>query len=277
MKRVREIDIELTFPLAEVAQLVDASVSKTDGGNSMPVRSRPSAPKFVARRSLLVQKNEIRATSNEIMIITKPRDFEKIKENLKSHHNIIIIGCGRCATSCETGGEKEVLQMKLELEKLGKKIIHYVVIEAPCDERLVKRELKNINLNKADCILCMSCGSGTSAINDLTDTPVYPALDSVFLGVAKNLRTYDERCSMCGECVLDKTLGICPVTRCSKGLLNGPCGGSHNGKCEVDPERDCAWSMIYEKLKKYNKLDNFKEYWEPKSYRFTTKPQVINK
>lgn len=209
------------------------------------------------------------------MIVTKPKDFEVIKENLKDHKKIAVIGCGRCATSCATGGENEVLTMKKRLEDIGKQVVYTKVMEVPCDERIVKKEFAKVDLDNVDCILTMCCGSGTSSINDLIDRRVVPALDSLFLGVIKRAGDYDERCSMCGECILDLTYGICPVTRCSKGLLNGPCGGSVNGKCEVNSDHDCAWSMIYEKLKKYNKLENIEKFWGPKNYKIAIKPQKL--
>ncbi|MFH1454205.1 MAG: methylenetetrahydrofolate reductase C-terminal domain-containing protein [Armatimonadota bacterium] len=209
------------------------------------------------------------------MIITKFKDFKVIEDNLKDYNNIAIVGCGRCATSCQTGGEDQVAQMKEKLEGMGKKIVYYKVLEVPCDERIVKKEFAKVNLDKVDCILTMCCGSGTSSVSDLIDKRVIPALDSLFLGVIKRLGDYDERCSMCGECVLDKTCGICPVTRCAKGLLNGPCGGSVDGKCEVNSDRDCAWAMIYEALKKAGKLENINEYWGPKNYHSSIKPQAL--
>lgn len=209
------------------------------------------------------------------MIITEKKPIEEVLEKIKDEKNIVIIGCGRCATSCETGGEKEVFELKEFLQKNGKKVVFTAVPEAACDERLLRLEL--VKIENADCILSMGCGSGTSAINDLTELPVYPTNNSMFLGVIKRLGEYDERCSMCGECVLGETLGICPVTRCSKGLLNGPCGGSKDGKCEADKERNCGWQMIYDKLKKRNKLDNIKKYWRPKNYRLSMRPQKISK
>lgn len=211
------------------------------------------------------------------MIISENRDFKKIKLDLESHPTIILIGCGRCSTSCRTGGHEEVEKMREKLISIGKKIIYSTVIEAPCDERLVKQELKKITFRPEDCILAMCCGSGVSAISDLASVPVYPALNTLFLGVIQRFGVYDERCSLCGECALNKTLGICPVTRCAKGLLNGPCGGAKEGMCEINTERECAWIKIYDKLKNYNRLKNITECWPAKNYRLTVKPQTINK
>ena len=209
------------------------------------------------------------------MIITQKKPINEVLDFLKDSKNIIIIGCGRCATSCETGGLKQVEEMKELLEKNNKNIVFSSVPEAACDERLLRLELNKADLKNTDAILSMACGSGTSAINDLTDHHIFPANSSMFLGVVKRIGSYDERCSMCGDCVLGETLGICPVTRCSKGLLNGPCGGSRDGKCEVDPNRNCGWQMIYDKLKKHDKLDNIRKFWKPKNYRLSMKPQTI--
>lgn len=211
------------------------------------------------------------------MIITENRDFKKIKKDLEQHKTVIIMGCGRCATSCSTGGAQQVEEMREKLIRLEKQIIYSTVIEVPCDERLVKQELRKITFSPGDCILTMCCGSGTSAIGDLSPVPVYPALDTLFLGVIQRFGIYDERCSLCGECILNETGGICPITRCAKGLLNGPCGGAKNELCEINTDRKCAWILIYNNLKNYDKLKNMTKYWPAKSYHFTVKPQTLNK
>jgi len=213
------------------------------------------------------------------LIITEQKPFDEIKNELKDYKNIVIFGCGRCCTSCATGGDDQVADMKKKLEKIGKKVLYTSVIEAPCDERLVRLELNKIKdiIDNISAILVMSCGGGVSAINELISIPTIPALNALFLGVAKRLGVFEERCSMCGDCVLEKTMGICPVTRCSKGLLNGPCGGSSEGKCEVDPEKDCAWALIFDRLKKAGKLDNIKVIWDMKDYKLSLKPRKVDR
>jgi len=211
------------------------------------------------------------------MIITEQKKLEKILENLKEAKSVYVIGCGRCATSCETGGEKQVKEMAAKLKKKGKNVTGSKVIEAPCDDRLVVKDLKSEKkaLDSSDALLVMSCGAGVQTVAELIDNSVYPALESLFLGRTKRLGKFYEMCAMCGECVLEETAGICPVARCSKHLLNGPCGGSHKGKCEVDDKYDCAWYLIFEKLKKQGKTAQLKKFMKPKDYSKVVRPRKI--
>ncbi|HAR64441.1 MAG: 5,10-methylenetetrahydrofolate reductase [Candidatus Margulisiibacteriota bacterium] len=198
------------------------------------------------------------------MIISDQKPFEEIAHSLKASDSIFVVGCGDCATSCATGGEKEVAQLAEKLAASGKTITGTAVIATGCDERLVKRDLKKSSLTPEDAVLVLACGSGVQAVNSVIDNYVVPGLNSLFLGKIKNLSTFDKVCSMCGECVLAKTGNICPVTRCPKHLLNGPCGGSSEGKCEVNRNNDCAWFLIYERLKKLDKLSFLNSYQPPK-------------
>jgi len=211
------------------------------------------------------------------MIITEQKKKEQIIEYLKDAKAVFLVGCGRCATSCETGGEKQVAEMLEFLLKKGKKIAGSVVIEAPCDERLAIKELKNQNskLKISDAVLVLACGAGVQVVSDISEKPTHPALESMFLGKTKRLGKFAELCIMCGDCVLDDTGGICPVSRCSKGLLNGPCGGSHKGKCEVDPAYDCGWYLIFERLNKLGKEDKIKQIRKPKDYSRVIRPRKL--
>lgn len=121
----------------------------------------------------------------------------------------------------------------------------------------------------------MACGAGIQTVSELKKIPVVAALDTLFLGNVKRFGQFEERCSLCGECILNKTGGICPVTSCAKGLLNGPCGGMHDGKCEIDPERDCAWVKIYERLEELGQLETFEEIFAPKDYSKGIKPKEL--
>ncbi len=211
------------------------------------------------------------------MIITEQKKLEQILDYLKDAKSVYIVGCGRCATSCETGGEREVKEMAKRLKGKGKRVTGYVVVEAPCDDRLVSRELKveSGKLKTADALLVMSCGAGVQTIADLIDKPAFPGLESLFLGRTKRLGKFYEMCTMCGECIIDETGGICPVARCSKHLLNGPCGGSHEGKCEVDQKYDCAWYLIFERLKAQGKIEKLKKFMKSKDYSKVIRPRKI--
>lgn len=214
------------------------------------------------------------------MNITKQKPIEEILSYITDKEvKIGIVGCGTCATSCQTGGEAQVEALKQILLENNKDVVYTAVVQTLCDERLICKDLKDI-LNgtiKVDAILSMGCGSGNSIIAELVEIPVYATNNSLFLGSVKRIGVYEEKCSQCGNCITSRTGGICPITRCAKGLINGPCGGGYNGKCEVDTSRDCAWYLIYNKLKKLGKLDCFLEYNQPKSFRYVLKPQKIDK
>jgi len=212
------------------------------------------------------------------LIITEQKQFEKILKSLEGAEKIIVFGCSRCATSCGTGGEKEVAAIVKKLEKAGKEVLASKVLEAPCDDRLNRIDFKEVGsgvFKTADAVLVLSCGAGVQTIADISELPVIPALDSLFLGRTKRIGKFYEMCVMCGDCVLEKTGGICPVARCSKRLLNGPCGGSHDGKCEVNPNQDCAWYMIYKKLEKQGKLDKMETRQPPKDYSKVIRPRKV--
>jgi ferredoxin len=202
------------------------------------------------------------------MIVTKKREFNELMENIKNYKSVFLLGCSECAALCGTGGEPEVKDMKDVLESQGKEVTGTFVAKSGCQVLGTKVELKPFKdaIEKADCIIVMSCGAGTQTAVELYENkPVFPANDSLFLANMTRLKVFDERCSLCGKCILDKTGGICPVTRCAKGLLNGPCGGSQGGFCEVSKDTPCVWQLIYARLKKLNQLDVLKESSQPKT------------
>jgi hypothetical protein len=213
------------------------------------------------------------------MIITKKRDFKDLMENIKNCKSFFLIGCSECASLCGTGGEPEVKAMKEALEAEGKIVTGGIVAKTGCQVLGTKIELKPFKeaMDKTDCILVMSCGAGTqAAVEIFEDKFVYPTNDSLFLGNMTRFQVFDERCSLCGECILDKTEGICPVTTCPKGILNGPCGGCKDGRCEVSPDIKCAWVRIYERMKKLDKLQKFCEVTiEAKDWSAAQKPKAL--
>ncbi|HDH02511.1 MAG TPA: 5,10-methylenetetrahydrofolate reductase [Nitrospirae bacterium] len=192
------------------------------------------------------------------MIISRKRDFQELLENIKNYKSFFLIGCSECASLCGTGSEKEVKELAETLKAEGKEVTGGIVAKTGCQVLGTKKELKAYKdeVNNAECLLVMSCGAGTqTAVELFEDKPVYATNDSLFLGNMTRFQVFDERCSMCGKCILDKTGGICPITTCPKGLLNGPCGGMKDGHCEVSPEIPCAWVRIYERMKKLDKLE----------------------
>jgi hypothetical protein len=199
------------------------------------------------------------------MIITEKKPPEEVLAALNGLHSVAVVGCGRCATTCQTGGEKQVDEMRGFLEAKGFKVVSSGVVEALCDERLAKKFI--IGSQGADSYLSMGCGSGSSALADLTDKPVVPSNNTMFLGVVKRIGDYAERCSLCGECTLAETMGVCVKTRCGKGLLNGPCGGPSNGKCELGGGRDCAWTLVIKKMRKSGRISDLKKIRKAKKTR----------
>lgn len=213
------------------------------------------------------------------MIITKQKQIKDILEYLKNQKNIFLVGCGECSTTCKTGGEEEIKKIKEILEKEGKVITGYCVPEAPCIAAKVKMELaKNRKpIESSDAILVMACGLGIQSVKEnlRIDKPVHVGCDTLFMGAIDSNGVFLEKCSACGDCVLELTGLICPLTRCPKSLLNGPCGGQDKGKCEVDKNRDCTWILIYNELKKQNRLDLLKQIKPPKDHSKSTKPREV--
>ncbi|MGA2775165.1 MAG: methylenetetrahydrofolate reductase C-terminal domain-containing protein [Candidatus Omnitrophota bacterium] len=213
------------------------------------------------------------------MIITEKKSLEQILKALGGYTKIFLVGCGECATTCKTGGEVEMEQLKLQLQEHGKNVVGMCVPSAPCVAAKVKTELaKNMkSLREAEAILVLACGLGTQSVkdNERLGLEVIPALNTMFGAVMDSQGNFAEKCSLCGECVLDVTGAICPVTLCAKGLLNGPCGGMNKGKCEVDKEKDCAWVLIYKELEKKNKLGSLKEIRQPKDHKKSLRPRKL--
>jgi len=207
--------------------------------------------------------------------ITKQKPVDELKQQLDRFDRVYIVGCGTCATMTRTGGKEEVLAMKEHLQELGKLITGWTVIPTACDEmtEVAIRESEGA-IQNANCILVMACALGVHRVGLYIDKPAIPALDTLFIGVEDSPGYFHEVCSQCGQCILGEMAGICPLTACHKGLLNGPCGGTNNGKCEVDKEKDCAWTLIYERLKEQDRLDLMRKYQPPKNYQVVPRPRI---
>jgi ferredoxin len=213
------------------------------------------------------------------MIITEQKPLQEILEGLKEYKKIFLVGCGECAATCKTGGEPELLKMRQLLEGQGKTVLGMCMPGAPCVASQIKTELaKNMKaIKEAEAILVLACGLGVQSVkdNDRLGLVVLPACNTLFGAVMDAQGNFLEKCSLCGECVLDVTGGICPITLCAKGLLNGPCGGMDKGKCEVDKDKDCAWVLIYKELEKNKKLGKLKEIQPAKDFKKATKPHKL--
>lgn len=196
------------------------------------------------------------------MLISELKPFEEILSYLDGEGKIFLVGCKGCAEACQTGGEKQVVEMKGELGEEGLEVTGWTAIDLLCDKALVKMRLRahGSRIAYADSLLVMSCGIGVQAVAAVVEKVVHPACNTMSVGGAQGEWPGSERCLQCGDCLLDWMGNICPLTACTKGLLNGPCGGSRDGKCEFEPEvRDCGWHLIYERLKKLGRLDELQD------------------
>lgn len=205
------------------------------------------------------------------MIVAERKPFEEIKAMVKDYSKVLTVGCGTCVAVCLAGGEKEVGILNAEL-KMARKLdnnpieLGAATLERQCDMEFLD-ELEE-TIGGYDALLSMACGAGIQFLAErYPEIPVLPAVNTSFIGVNKDVGWYEERCRGCGNCVLDKTAGICPVTMCAKGLFNGPCGGTNQGSCEINKDQPCAWFMIYERLAKQNRLDNIKTIFPPADWR----------
>ena len=212
--------------------------------------------------------------------IQKPLD--EILKNFKKGEKIFVVGCANCAAKCKSGGEPETREMKRRLEEKGVVVTGWAV--PPDGGSLCKlsiaRQLLNVDhkeeTEKADSFLVLACGQGIHTVIDATEGGiVHPGCDTIFGGETVDDTFITEFCSLCGECLVENTGGLCPLTLCSKGLLNGPCGGAKDGKCEVDKEKDCGWQLIYDRLKAIGRLELMEKYYEPKDYRKWARPRHL--
>ncbi len=213
------------------------------------------------------------------MIVAERKSLEQIEGMLEGCEKVLVTGCGTCVAVCMAGGEKEVELLAAELRMKGKidgkkRQIDEITITRQCDKEYIDGLAKHID--GYDAVLSMACGAGVQLVAEQYDGKlVLPALNTLFLGVAEEAGTWSQRCMACEDCVLDQTGGICPMTICPKNVLNGPCGGTDHGKCEVDGEKDCAWTLIYNRLKKLGRLDYLRKIQPPKDYSKMTKPRVF--
>ncbi|MCI8418783.1 MAG: 5,10-methylenetetrahydrofolate reductase [Lachnospiraceae bacterium] len=210
------------------------------------------------------------------MIITQKKPIEELMAMLEGATKIALLGCGSCATACATGGEKELKEMTAYLESHGKKVVATAMSDYCCMNMSTKTCMKKLAAAQPDAVVCMSCGDGVQVAAKHIGVPVYPSNNTMFLGESVRLGLFEEACHLCGNCVLGTTGGICPISRCAKSLVNGPCGGQKNGKCEVNPENDCAWIMIYHKLEELGQLDKLTQTRPDKGYADVSYPRTIN-
>jgi ferredoxin len=210
------------------------------------------------------------------MIVAERKPLDQIEAMIEDFEKILVAGCGTCVAVCMAGGEKEVellaAQLRMKAKLQGKqRTVDEITVTRQCDKEYLEQLARYVD--EYDAVISTACGAGVQFLAERYDEKtVLPALNTLFVGVAEGAGVWTQRCMACSECVLDQTGGICPMTICAKNSLNGPCGGTNHGKCEVDDEKDCAWTLIYRKLEKIGRLDFMKEVQPPKDYSVMTKP-----
>ena len=210
------------------------------------------------------------------MIITQKKPLEELLGMLEGAKTVALVGCGSCATACATGGEREIAGLAGVLEGRGMKVVATAISEYCCMHLKTRTALKPVIAANPEAVVAMSCGDGVQVIAQYCKCPVYPSNNTMFLGESVKLGLFEEACHLCGNCVLGQTGGICPISRCAKSLVNGPCGGSNNGRCEVNPDNPCAWIEIYNRLVALGQADKLSLTREDKGYENVAYPRTVN-
>jgi len=216
------------------------------------------------------------------LIIANQKPLNEIWKMIQPYQRVLIVGCGTCMTVCGSGGEREVnflhnalRLMELKLNQSAHTFSEFT-IKRQCETEFI--EMLTEKINYVDAVLSLGCGIGTQAIAERFDNlPVLPGVNTSIIGMGTTQGVWLERCVACGECILDETAGICPVARCAKGILNGPCGGSKHGKCESNKEMDCAWILIYKRLEKLGQLDKMRKYYPMRNFQTIPRPRRLIK
>jgi ferredoxin len=205
------------------------------------------------------------------MIVAEQKPINEIIELVSPYRRLLLLGCGTCVKTCFAGGEDEVAVMasllRLSANQQGRAVeIEELTVERQCEDEFIQEAAEAAG--RSEAILSLACGAGVQDIaRRFPNKPILPGVNTIFVGAMENRGLFTEECLCCGDCQLGRFGAVCVLTRCSKKLFNGPCGGSKNGKCEVNPETDCAWQLVIDRLKSLNQLDSLKEYIPPRDWR----------
>ena len=213
------------------------------------------------------------------MILSEQKPFDEIIAYLEKDRSVFVLGCNGCAQSSGSGGPRQVEEMKQKLTEAGKKVTGTKVIDFLCEKALVKSGLKGKvdQLKEADAVLVLTCGIGVQAVAAAINKLVYPGCNTVNLGGSRGEWEGSERCNECGQCLLYHTGGICPLTACTKSLVSGACGGANHGKCEISPDRDCGWELIYNRLKARGQLERLADIMKPLDHKkIMPRPEMMS-
>lgn len=204
------------------------------------------------------------------MIVAERKPLAKLNEMLKDYKRVMVLGCRGCVTVCLAGGDRQVAETAAAFRAFAAadaremEVLEYS-LERQCEYELV--DTLASRRSEVDAVLSLACGIGVQTLAErFPDLPALPGVDTRFLGVPVKAGVWEERCQACGQCVLDRTGGVCPVSRCAKSLMNGPCGGSQEGWCEIGNSTPCAWALIYERLKRLGCLDLLGQYQPPRDW-----------
>jgi ferredoxin len=204
------------------------------------------------------------------MITAERKPIDEIRTMIAPYKRVLVLGCGSCVAECAAGGEKETGMLASALRMANKMEHREVAIqEKTLDRQCVKDFVILLDdiVDQYDAVLSLGCGAGVQAVAEMfSEIPVLPALNTEFLGETRDQGYWVENCLGCGDCMLDDFGGVCPLARCSKQLLNGPCGGSREGKCEINPEVPCAWQVIIDRLDRFGSLDRLEQIYPPKDW-----------
>ncbi len=208
------------------------------------------------------------------MIVSERKNWEEILSFLEGEKDVFLIVCGGCSDACKTGGPQGLIEIKNRLTEAGKRITTALLIDSVCNKVLIGMRLNRYigELKSSDSVLVSSCGIGVQAVANMVDIPVRPGDNTTYMGGFPGVWPGEERCLQCGDCRLADTGGICPYSDCPKSLVNGACGGSDKGKCETDPEKDCVWALIYERLKNTGRLENLRKIYSARDYNLMLAP-----
>jgi ferredoxin len=214
------------------------------------------------------------------LIVAEQKPLDEICRLIAPYEKVLLLGCGTCMTVCGAGGEREVAFLRSALSvaqaKSGGNVHQFLerTVKRQCDGEFMAPLEEQVK--EVDAILSLGCGIGVQAAAErFPDTVVLPGVNTAFMGAVTELGVWDERCAACGDCRLADTAGICPITRCTKGILNGPCAGAKNRKCEANKDVECAWILIYERLERLGQLDKMHRYYPPRNFRTIPRPRRI--
>jgi hypothetical protein len=213
------------------------------------------------------------------MLYSEQKPFDEIIAYLEKDKNVFIVGCEGCAQSSGSGGPKQVEEMKQKLTAAGKNVTGIKSVDFLCSKALVKSALKGKvdQLKAADAVLVLTCGIGIQCVAASVNKPVYPGCNTINLGGSRGEWEGSERCFECGQCLLYHTGGICPLTACAKSLVSGSCGGANKGKCEISPDRDCGWELIYTRLKERGLLNRLNDMMKPLDHKkIMPRPEMMS-